>query len=65
METITITKEDFNKAIAKALERTTTRIKEMDNSNPMAACAIPMLGVLFSKDIEEFLFGDKDPNQEG
>jgi len=65
METITITKEDFNKAIAKALERTTTQIKEMDNSNLMAAFAIPMLGVLFSKDIEKFLFGDKDPNQEG
>lgn len=65
METITITRDDFNKALAKALEKTTTQIKEMDNSNPMAAFAIPMLGLLFSKDIEEILFDNKEPKQEG
>lgn len=66
METITITKDDFNKAIAVALEKLTDELKEQ-NSSSLAGFAIPMLGVLFSKDIEAILFKDKDkePKQEG
>lgn len=64
MEQITITKDDFHKAIAVALEKLTDELKEQ-NSSPLAGFAIPMLGVLFSKDIEAVLFEDKEPKQEG
>lgn len=65
MKAITITRKDFNKALSIAVEKSTEDVKKYDGS-PMAGFLIPMTGVIFSREIENALFGDEeDPNQEG
>ena len=64
METITITKDDFHKAVAIAVEKMKNELKEQ-NSSPLAGFYVPMLGFLFSKDVEIILFKDEEPKQEG
>lgn len=71
METITITRDDFGRAVAAAVEKTVAEVKEK-HSDSMASFLIPMTGVVFSQEIEAALFGDEEeseqeeePKQEG
>lgn len=64
METITITRDDFKKAVSNAAVKTSEEVSEKQSS-PMASFLIPMTGMIFAKEVEAALFGDdKEPKEE-
>lgn len=70
METITITRDDFRKAVSNAAVKTADEVSEKQSSS-MASFLIPMTGMIFAKEVEAALFGDdaeseqEEPKQEG
>lgn len=59
MEQITITREDYQKAITVATQKVTQEVSDT-NGSPMATLLIPMTGMMFAKEVECALFGDKE-----
>lgn len=57
MEQISITKDDFQKALAKALERTTNDPKLTDIS-AISLMTLSMFGVVMCKTVEDILFDE-------
>lgn len=55
MEQINITRDDFQKAVAKALERTTNDPKLTDIS-AISLMTLSMFGVVMCKTVEDVLF---------
>lgn len=55
MEQISITKDDFQKAVVKALERTTNDPKLTDIS-AISLMTLSMFGVVMCKTVEDVLF---------
>ena len=62
METITITKDDFHKAVAIAVEKMTNELKEQ-NSSPLAGFYVPMLGFYFQKTLRLYYLKMKSRNR--
>ena len=57
-KTITITKEQFDDAVKKAISSTMNDVKK-ESGDGMAMLLIPMIGSTFAREVRDILFGEQ------
>lgn len=62
-DTITISRDDFRKAVADAMDPSVwDKDGKMENADALSLIMIPLTGAVFSTNVEKILFGDLEEN---